>query len=90
MQVDGTGWHKSKDLPISSNLGLLYQLPYFTGIKPYRTYLGWNLRKRILLINSLNSIKNVIDKLSDALMLLFNDKGKVKSTRNFPLYNCIY
>ncbi len=37
-----------------------------------------------------NSIKNVIDKLSDALMLLFNDKSKVKSTRNFPLYNCIY
>lgn len=89
LQIDGAGWHKSKDLSIPSNIGLLYQPPYSPELNPVE-HIWDEIREKNFTNKIFNSIEQVIDKLSDALMSLSNDKSKVKSMCNFPLYNCMY
>jgi len=85
MQVDQAIWHKTNKLIIPSNIRLLYQPAYSPELNAVEHV--WDEIKEKHFKNKIfKSIKHVVDKLSEALNSLKQNKEVVKSMTSFEYY----
>jgi len=89
MQVDGAGWHRSKDLKIPDNIYLIKQPPYSPEVNPTE-HIWDEIREKYLHNKIFNSIDETIDKVCFGLNDLDTKPDFVKSMTSFPYLNILY
>ena len=89
MQVDGAGWHLSKELKIPKNINFIKQPPYSPEVNPTE-HIWDEIREKNLNNKIFNSIDETMDKVCKGLNKLYNNQDYVKSLTYFPYLNIIY
>jgi transposase len=85
MQVDQAIWHKTDKLKVPDNIRLLYQPAYSPELNAVEHV--WDEIKEKHFKNKIfKSIEDVVNKLSDALNSLKENKELVKSMTSFKYY----
>ena len=82
MQVDGAGWHKSKDLKIPENIRLIKQPAYSPELNAVE-HVWDDIREKEFCNMVLNSISEVMDKLSAGINRLINNPDYLSSLTGF-------
>lgn len=83
MQVDQAGWHRSKELSVPANIGLIQQPAYSPEGNPVE-HLWEELREKYLHNRVFCSLDLLIDELCRGLHELTDHKGRVTSMMRFP------
>jgi transposase len=83
MQVDGAGWHRSKDLVIPENIRLLPQPAYSPELNPVE-HIWEELRESYFYNHCYETLDDVVQKLCDGLMELSSDLPHIHSMTYFP------
>jgi len=86
MQVDGAGWHISKNLKIPSNIFLIKQPPYSPEVNPTE-HIWDEIREKYLHNKIFNSLNETIDKVCFGLNDLAKKTEYIKSMTLFPYLN---
>lgn len=82
LACDGAAWHKSKSLEIPKNIEIIFIPPYTPEMNPIEQI--WKEIRKIGFKNEMfNSLKNVVDRLSDTLNSLSHDIIRSVSLRNW-------
>jgi len=89
MQVDGAGWHKSKDLRIPKNIHFLIQPPYSPEVNPTE-HLWDEIREKYLFNKIYDSLKETMDKVCDGLKDINSKPDVLKSLTLFTYLDIIY
>lgn len=89
MQVDGAGWHRSKDLKIPENIHFIMQPPYSPEVNPTE-HIWDEIREKYLHNKIFNSIEDTMEKVCVGLNDLDLKPDYVKSMTNFPHLNITY
>jgi len=76
--VDGAGWHKSEQFPLSPNLRLAFLPPYAPELNPVE-HLWDELREKSFHNRVFDSLDALEDHLEHALQDLENDPARVYS-----------
>lgn len=78
MIVDGAGWHKNQNLPLPSNLRLVFLPPYAPELNPVE-HIWDDLREKFFHNSVFDSIEALEDHLVSALLAYENDSDRVRS-----------
>ena len=78
MIVDGAGWHKNQNLPLPSNLRLVFLPPYAPELNPVE-HIWYDLREKFFHNSVFDSIEALEDHLVSALLAYENDSDRVRS-----------
>jgi len=89
MQVDGAGWHRSKELKIPDNIYFIKQPPYSPEVNPTE-HIWDEIREKYLHNKIFNSLEETMDRVCLGLNDLISKPDYVKSMTNFPHLNIIY
>ncbi len=89
MQLDGAGWHCSKDLKIPKNIYFIKQPPYSPEVNPTE-HIWDEIREKYLHNRVFNSIKETMDRVCLGLNDLDNKPDYVKSMTSFPYLNIMH
>jgi len=89
MQVDGAGWHKSKDLRIPKNIHFLIQPPYSPEVNPTE-HLWDEIREKYLFNKIYDSLKATMHKVCDGLKDINSKPDVLKSLTLFTYLDIIY
>lgn len=82
MVTDGAGWHKSNDLKVPNNMGLIFLPPYSPELNPVE-HLWDEIREKWFKNEVFRSLDDVEDQLVKALRGLENDPKVVASFAGF-------
>lgn len=88
MQVDGAGWHRSKNLKIPDNIHFILQPPYSPEVNPVE-HLWDEIREKYLHNRIFNTIEATMDKVCKGLLDLGSKPDYVKSMTLFPYLNVV-
>lgn len=83
MLVDGAGWHRSNDLKIPENIGLVQQPSHGPELNPVE-HLWEELRENYLPSKAFESLDAVEEALCKGLTDLLEDSARVSSMTSFP------
>lgn len=83
MQVDGAGWHRSKDLKIPKNIHFILQPPYSPEVNPTE-HLWEEIREKYLHNRVFNSLEDTMNRVCKGLNDLASKPEYVKSMTCFP------
>lgn len=83
MQVDGAGWHSSKDVCIPENIRFICQPAYSAELNPVE-HLWDYLRENYFGNRAFASITAVVDTLIEGLHYLSEHSDVLQSMTNFP------
>ena len=86
MQVDGAGWHCSKELKMPSNIHFIKQPPYSPEVNPTE-HIWDEIREKYLHNRIFNSINDTMDRVCIGLNDLDTKPDYVKSMTFFPYLN---
>ncbi|MDD3436523.1 MAG: IS630 family transposase [Candidatus Gastranaerophilales bacterium] len=86
MQADGAGWHKSKGLKIPENIRFVFQSAYSPQLNPTE-HIWDEIREKFMNNKTFNSIKEVVNALSDGLNRLRMNVERIKTMTSFPHLN---
>ncbi len=89
MQVDGAGWHRSKNLKMPNNIYFITQPPYSPEVNPTE-HIWEEIREKYLHNKVFNSISETIDKVCFGLNDLSSKPEYIKSMTLFPHLNITY
>jgi len=89
MQVDGAGWHKSKDLKIPKNIHFIIQPPYSPEVNPTE-HIWDEIREKYLHNKIFDTLEETMDKVCAGLNDLASKLDYVKSMTFFPYLNVLY
>lgn len=89
MQVDGAGWHRSKELKIPENIYFIKQPPYSPEVNPTE-HIWDEIREKYLHNRIFNSLEETMDKVCLGLHDLMAKPDYVKSMTYFPYLNISY
>lgn len=89
MQVDGAGWHRSKDLKIPNNIYFIIQPPYSPEVNPTE-HIWDEIREKYLHNKIFNSLEETMDKVCFGLNDLESKPDLIKSMTFFPHLNVAY
>ena len=78
MIVDGAGWHKNQNLPLPSNLRLVFLPPYAPELNPVE-HIWDDFREKFFHNSVFDSIEALEDHLVSALLAYENDSDRVRS-----------
>lgn len=81
--TDNASWHTSRSLKIPENIVFLYLPPYSPQLNPVEHLWDYIREQKGFNNRIINSIEEVIDKLSDALHQIEQEKDIIKSMCNF-------
>lgn len=90
MVMDSAGWHRSKDLIVRDNIVIMLLPPYSPELNPAEhlwTYLRVKKKFNNHVFNSMDEVEN---QLSVALLEMSNDTDTIKSLCNFKWLNYTY
>ena len=88
MQVDGAGWHKSKDLKIPPNIHFIIQPPYSPEVNPVE-HIWDEIREKKLHNKAFKTISKTMDDVSEGINELSNNHEYLKSMTFFPHLNIV-
>lgn len=86
MQIDGAGWHRSKDLKIPANIHFIQQPPYSPEVNPTE-HIWEELREKYLHNLVFNSLEDTMNKVEKGLKDLALKPDYVRSMTFFPHLN---
>lgn len=86
MQVDGAGWHKSKDLIIPKNIHFIIQPPYSPEVNPTE-HIWEEIREKYLHNKVFETLEETKDKVCFGLKELSYKTDYIKSMTFFPYLN---
>jgi transposase len=86
MQIDGAGWHKSKELKIPKNIHFIIQPPYSPEVNPTE-HIWDELREKYLHNRVFDSLEETMDRVCFGLKDLSEKMDYVKSMTFFPYLN---
>jgi transposase len=89
MQIDGAGWHKSKDLKIPRNIHFIIQPPYSPEVNPTE-HIWDEIREKYLHNKIYDTLEETMDKVCMGLIDLASKSDYVKSMTFFPYLNISY
>jgi transposase len=89
MQVDGAGWHVSKDLKIPDNIYFIKQPPYSPEVNPTE-HIWEEIREKNLNNRIFNSLDETMEKVCIGLNELDSKPEYVKSMTYFPYLNIAF
>jgi transposase len=89
MQVDGAGWHRSKDLKIPENIYFIQQPPYSPEVNPTE-HIWDELREKYLFNKIFNSLEHTLEEVCKGLKDLSGNPEYIKSMTCFPYLNVTY
>jgi len=89
MQVDGAGWHSSKDLKIPNNIHFIKQPPYNPEVNPTE-HIWDEIREKNFHNKIFDSLDKTMDKVCEGLNDLEANPEYVKSMTFFPHLNVTF
>lgn len=88
MQVDGAGWHKSKNLEIPDNIHFVVQPPYSPETNAVE-HIWDDIKEKELHNECFDKIENAIDAVCKGLKRLNDNPEYLSSLTNFPHLNIL-
>lgn len=86
--TDNAGWHVSSSLKIPENIVFLYLPPYSPQLNPVEHLWDYIRERKGFNNRIINSMEELINKLSDVLKEIGNEKEIIKSLSDFNWLNC--